>query len=380
MIFAQALVVFVAGVLAGILLARQYLVYRQQNLADTVNAEYYKGLNYILNERPEEALQAFIQLVKVQPQTIEIHLAIGTLYRRRGQLDNAIRIHQNLLARHDLSARHQSLAMCELAQDYRLAGVFDRAEQLLKHVAQSGFYQELCYQGLLKIYTSEREWHAAIHAASKLAKISNSSQDVAIANFYAELAQAELFQNHYAQARKYLKQALKIERGNARIYWLIADIASAQNLPYRAARAYCLLLAHQPRYCVDVVPKIFALYAHLNVLQRVIIDKKLLRLFKQQPNILAAPLANKISAHQGALATREQLADILKSAPNLSLLQAWLGQYPLAAPSDQAQSYVKTILSTKPSHRCDQCGYLGYRLSWQCPSCHTWGAIFPISE
>lgn len=373
-----AISIFAIGVVVGILLGRKWLRMRQRRLARKVNAEYYKGLNYILNERPEQALQSFINLVEVQPQTIEIHVALGTLYRRRGQLDNAIHIHQNLLGRHDLSSSHQALAMFELAEDYRIAGVYDRAEQLFEQVLDAGFYVAASYEGLIKIYTTEREWQQAIAASIALAKISQQSQNVNIANFYAELAEQQLALNQHHEARQFLKQALKFQQDNARIHWLIADIARAQNLPYRAARAYCLLLQHEPRYGVDVVPKITALNAQLSQVQRGVISKKLLQLFQDEPTLLAGVLAPVLREREGIMTARAKLGYLLELAPNLQLYQAWLEQFPHSVPSGSAQQYCKAATSTQPSHQCENCGYLAYKLSWQCPSCHGWGTIFSV--
>src|SRR5258705_1787546 len=152
---------------------------------------YFKGLNFLLNEQPDQAIEAFIEVVKVDPQTIELHFALGSLFRRRGEVERAIRMHQNLVERSDLAAGERSHALFELAQDYFKAGLLDRAEELLLKLEGSP-YAEGALRLLLEIYEQEKEWLRAIAIAEKLETVAGRSHQKEIANFYCELAGGEI--------------------------------------------------------------------------------------------------------------------------------------------------------------------------------------------
>src|SRR5918994_2624394 len=152
---------------------------------------YFKGLNFLLNEQPDKAIEAFIEVVKVDPQTVELHFALGSLFRRRGELERAIRMHQNLVERPDLQQDQKLAALFELAQDYLKAGLLDRAEELFLKLEGTP-HTEPALKFLLEIYQQERDWQKAIGIAHKLESITGQSHQKEIANFYCELASTEL--------------------------------------------------------------------------------------------------------------------------------------------------------------------------------------------
>src|SRR5689334_10743559 len=172
---------------------------------------YFKGLNFLLNEQPDKAIEAFIEVVKVDPQTIELHFALGSLFRRRGEVERAIRMHQNLVERADLAAEQRVHALYELAQDYFKAGLLDRAEELFLKLEGSAHGEE-ALRFLLEIYEQEKEWTRAIGIAEKLEAVTGRSHQKEIANFYCELASTEIMHSRAEAARPHLAEALAHHR------------------------------------------------------------------------------------------------------------------------------------------------------------------------
>src|SRR5690349_3899656 len=172
---------------------------------------YFKGLNFLLNEQPDKAIEAFIEVVKVDPQTVELHFALGSLFRRRGEVDRAIRMHQNLIERPDLQEEQKRAALFELAQDYLKAGLLDRAEELFLKLEGTP-HAEPALKFLLEIYEQEKDWEKAIGVAEKLESVTGQSHQKEIANFYCELASREIMHTRQEQARPYLAAALAHHR------------------------------------------------------------------------------------------------------------------------------------------------------------------------
>src|SRR5450631_4470896 len=149
-------------------------------------ASYFKGLNFLLNEQPDKAIEAFIEVVKVDPQTVELHFALGSLFRRRGEVDRAIRMHLNLVERGDLNAEKRQQALFELAQDYLKAGILDRAESSFADL-QSTRYQKESLDFLLEIYQKEKDWLKAIDITQRLTALTGIYHGKEAAFFFCEL-------------------------------------------------------------------------------------------------------------------------------------------------------------------------------------------------
>src|SRR5438270_8576521 len=183
---------------------------------------YFKGLNFLLNEQPDKAIDAFIEVVKLDPETVELHFALGNLFRRRGETERAIRVHQNLLARPDLPLEHQMHAQYELGQDYLKAGLLDRAEESFNKLVDTQ-YSVQARRAVLEIYQREKEWTRAIDAARALQESGAGGRQTEIAQFYCELAQDELVHTHPDAAMAELEKAWAADRKNVRATMLMGD-------------------------------------------------------------------------------------------------------------------------------------------------------------
>src|SRR5262249_7657844 len=208
---------------------------------------YFKGLNFLLNEQPDKAIEAFIEVVKVDPQTIELHFALGSLFRRRGEVERAIRMHQNLVERPDLATEQRLHALFELAQDYFKAGLLDRAEELFLKLEGSP-HAEDALRFLLEIYEQEKEWVRAIAMAEKLEAVTGRSHQKEIANFHCELASTELIQSNPAGARPHLAEALAHHRLCVRANVLLGDVEAQAGRPGAAVDAWMRIESQNPAF------------------------------------------------------------------------------------------------------------------------------------
>jgi len=189
-----------------------------------LSPDYFKGLNYLLNEEPDKAIDVFIKLIDVDSDTVETHLALGLLFRRRGEVNRAIRIHQNLIARTTLNPQQRSLALFELAHDYRHAGLLDRAEDLFRELAISGKYQVLALRQLLEIYQQEQDWNKAINIAQKLVVFDNKQMHT-IAQYYCELAEDYRQKGQNDAALEAIENALKADQNCVRASLIEGQLA-----------------------------------------------------------------------------------------------------------------------------------------------------------
>jgi lipopolysaccharide biosynthesis regulator YciM len=226
--------------------------------------DYIKGLNYLLNEQPDKAIDVFIQMLDVNSETVETHLALGSLFRRRGEVDRAIRIHQNLIARPTLNAEQRMQALHELGQDYMRAGLFDRAEALFNELIESGPHTINALQQLMDIYQQEKDWEKAIDAARTLAYKTGTSQDNVIAHYYCEMAEQDIRNNELQKALKLIKKALSTDRKCARASLLEGDLEMRLGHYKAAIKAYRRIEEQDPDYIPEILDPLIRCYRQID--------------------------------------------------------------------------------------------------------------------
>ena len=198
---------------------------------------YFKGLNFLLNEQQDKAIEAFIEVVKLDPETIELHFALGSLFRRRGETERAIRMHRNLLERGDLAQEQRLAALFELGQDYLKAGLLDRAEETFVKLRDTA-HRTAALRALLDIYQQEKDWEKTIGVARELGADAGQSWDKEIANYYCELAVVEMTHSRTEAAQARLEEALKSNRKCARANVLLGDLHAAAGRHEAAIEAW----------------------------------------------------------------------------------------------------------------------------------------------
>ena len=351
--------------------------------SSSLSSDYFKGLNYLLSDQQDKALPVFLRLVQVDNETIDTHLALATIYRRSGNLDKAIEVHQNLIARPSLSANYKSKALLELGRDYLAAGLFDRAEGLFKDVIKSGHYDRDARQYMLTIFQQEKEWPEAVKVAKELISQGDNSLRPLIAQFYCELCDQYYHKGNLKQAENIAKEALSYFPDSVRA--MIIRLRNAISLKkYKEAIKYIKQIEQTDAdYFPAILSSCIESYRELNKVNDLI--DYLQSVEKDHTNLnLMESIVDLISENESDEAAITYLLNQLNKTPNingLSALITLLNKNKNIEPGSGIQDIKKVLEKMKQNsdqYQCKKCGYISGTLNWQCPGCHSWGEIKPV--
>lgn len=342
---------------------------------------YFKGLNFLLNEQPDKAIDAFIEIVKLDPETVELHFALGNLFRRRGEIERAIRVHQNLLARSDLPQESQVHSRYELGQDYLKAGLLDRAEETFNQLAHTQ-YSVQARRALLEIYQREKEWQRAIEAALALQESGAGSRQKEVAQFYCELAQDELVQTHSDTALHMLEKALASDRKNVRATMLMGDAYIAKDDVEAALTAWRRVEQQSVPHVALVAQRLMDGYRSLGRPQE---GLNLLKSYLAEASSidLLEVVFKAVIELDGVDAANQLVSDELRRTPTLLGLDKLLEARLMDAPPEVRPelSVVKNLVHNYTQklarYQCSHCGFKAKQFYWQCPGCNQWETYPP---
>jgi lipopolysaccharide assembly protein B len=342
---------------------------------------YFKGLNFLLNEQPDKAIEAFIEVVKVDPQTVELHFALGSLFRRRGEVERAIRMHQNLADRADLPPDQRLHALFELGQDFLKAGLLDRSEELFLKLKGTALEPQ-ALKMLLEIYEKEKDWGKAIDIAKTAEMKGDQPDQRKTAQFYCELAQVELTHSRYDSARQHAHKALSVNRKSARASLLLGEIEFACGQPQFAIEAWKRIETQDPSYLALVAQRVLMAYRQMNQANAgMALMKAYLAAY---PSLdLFNVLYQSVLELEGAPKAYEFVREELKRTPTLigldKLLEAQLLDAPLERRRDleMIRALVHQHTRGLSLYRCDVCGFKARQYYWHCPACGGWETYPP---
>ena len=349
-----------------------------------LNIDYLKGLNFLLNEQTDQALEHFLHMVRVDDKTIETHFALGSLFRRRGEVDRAIRIHQNIIARPDLAAEQRDQALYSLAKDYLAAGLLDRAEDLFSTLAAGSRYQVQALERLCGIYEQEREWEKAIDAGHRLEVLGGRSLALQIAHYYCELAESAAEAKDYAAAREYVKRAQSGRPRTMRGALTRAHIARDTDDNKTALKLYHRIIDENTYLIAEALPEIVSIYKRENGTAE--LERALKALLAKNPERSSLVAYTAIVNDLGGIPVVDDCVEqYMLDEPTLGefvdLQKLSMGD---EASHDSALAKVRGALSklatATPRYQCQECGFSSQRLLWQCPSCRNWETQRPASR
>ena len=338
---------------------------------------YFKGLNFLLNEQPDKAIEAFIEVVRVDPETVELHFALGSLFRRRGEYDRAIRMHQNLLERDDLAAEQKVIALAELGQDYLKAGILDRAEEVFKKLEKSP-QAPLARKHLLEIYEQEKDWSRAIEMTRHVEPDARS-----MAQYYCELAASEAAQSRPDAARRYLERALEENRKCVRASLQLGDLEKdAKNLD-KAIEYWKRIESQDPAYLALAAQRL--LDAHRDTGRGEEGLRLLTNYLERYPSLdLLDTVFRQTLEAKGHEEAYTLVRHELRRNPTLLGLDRLLEAQIIAAAQPDRRRDLELVRNLVHGHtlrlaryRCESCGFKARQFHWRCPGCGGWETYPP---
>ncbi len=334
-----------------------------------LHPDYLTGLDYLVTEQPDRALDMFLKLMDANADTIETHLALGSLYRRRGEVERAIRIHQNLLAREALAPEHREQALLALAQDYLRAGLLDRAEGLFLQVSEVARLRASALDSLRGVYERQHEWQQALDTYRSLARIKAAPPKLVAAHYLCEIASLAIERGEIAAARSLLRQARRETAPFPRAALLRAQIAEREGQPELAVRLLRGALHESPKLLQDELPHL------LNLVGTERRDEELEELVAQAQSrdlgelkrlVFAAIAANLA----GAAPLRNAIETVFVQDPTLNAVwQTSSGQF------ERIAVEIGALLAHAEKYRCGECGFAGRTFYWHCPACQSWDSF-----
>lgn len=349
-----------------------------------LSAQYFYGLNYLLNEQPDKAVDVFLEMTELDHEMVETHLTLGSLFRRKGEVDRAIRIHQGLLARPSLSQKQRACTLLELGRDYVSAGVLDRAEKIMLELVTMGEELSASLKYLMDIYEQAKDWTKAIAMAQKRQQVTSQDHGVQIAHYRCELADIAVKQGDMKEANAELKVALALDKDSVRASLLQGQIAMVTGQYKSAIKAYKRVIQQDIAFLSELITPLSEAYQALG-------DAEGFSGFIQQDCIGEETSISAILAfsewlfhHQGRDAAADFLQVQLQQKPSLRGIIQYLKLYLLDVSMDEhhypkgIKTLLEKVLVTKPIFRCGQCGFAVNILTWQCPGCKHWSTIKPI--
>jgi lipopolysaccharide assembly protein B len=345
--------------------------------------EYLRGLDYLLNEQHDKAIDVFVRMLEVTADTFETHLALGNLFRKRGEVGRAIRIHRNLVARDSLSGEQRSDARLELGRDYQRAGLFDRAEELYSELLQRKDHVSQVLPLLLDIYQQEKDWENAIRMASRMEQVNNRPAALVIAQFLCEMAEDARVQGETEKAGNMLERALSIHNDCARASLLLGDIERDAGHFEAALMAYSRVDGQDRELLPEVLAPLYACHRELGDTDGMIeyLRECIPRYNGIAPVILLANILTEQNRQDEAC---EFLAGHLARHPSVRGLAKFVDLRLAGCRAGGNESLVMLknltdrLQKGKPAYLCCECGFAGKTLYWQCPGCKSWDTMRPI--
>ena len=344
--------------------------------------QYFQGLNYLLNEQPDKAIQVFLELAEVNQDTVETHMALGSLFRQRGEIDRAIRFHQNIIAKPGLEPSQRTQALLELGEDYMRAGLLDRAELLFSELIESDAHTPSALRSLLEIYQQEKDWKNALEQALRLEQLTGEQMAEVIAQFCCEMAEAALSEGDKELARRHLRQARRHHLHCIRARFILARLATQEGDHQAAMDIYEEIVELDADYVRALLEPYLDAAAIMDQQQRG--RKKLEDWAKTYTGIsLTLKLTELIEDEKGGHEAGKYLVEAMASNPSVRGLERLIelkseGQLETGSSDGILKAVTARLLSHRPGYRCNHCGFSGQTHHWQCPSCKNWGTTKTI--
>lgn len=357
----------------------------KQQEANRLSREYVAGVNFLLSNQQDKAVDLFLDMLKEDSNTVEAHLTLGNLFRSRGEVDRAIRIHQALMESSSLTFELRLLAVQQLGRDYMAAGMYDRAEDMFSQLVNEEDFRISALQQLLIIHQATSEWLKAIDVAEKLVKLGKDNQRIEIAHFYCELALQAMGSDDLDKAMTLLKRAAMADKQCARVSIMFGRMYMAQSDYAKAIESLQRVLNQDKELVSETLPMLHECYPHLPVRQQDWAEF-LKRCVEENTGATAElMLAEIIEELEGRDMVQVYINRQLQRHPTMRVFYRLMDYHLADAEDGRAKESLLLLrdmvgeqIRTKPRYRCHKCGFTAHSLYWHCPSCRAWASVKPI--
>lgn len=363
---------------AGWILGNKNIKRKQEKYQESCANSYAKGLNYLLANESDKAIQLFIDLIKVDGETVETHLALGKLFRSKGEVDRAIKIHLNILAKPSLNNNQRINTLFELGNDYLKAGLLDRAENVYKELIDLDPKNTTALLDLQNLYISQKSWIQAVACAENLKALHYQDHQLILTHCYCELAEDQIYKKNFNLAKKYLDIAIENDPMCVRALIQKLKLELAEKKKQQAFESIHNLM-HDHGQKIDLfIKSIEEYFRDYSTLDEYI--KFLMKYNTENPNsfIDLVILQVYMKSHQSEQA-KQYLARVIDNHSDMKFYEYILDSFPLELTSEKAIINLKNCITENIQssfiYQCTSCGYGSSIMKWQCPSCHTWSSM-----
>lgn len=356
----------------------------KQQEASRLSRDYVTGVNFLLSNQQDKAVDLFLDMLKEDSGTLEAHLTLGNLFRSRGEVDRAIRIHQTLLESASLNYEQRLLAVQQLGRDYMAAGLYDRAEDMFTQLIDETDYRLSALQQLLQIYQSTSEWQKAIDVAERLVKLGKEQLRTEIAHFYCELALLCMAADTFDKGLSLLKKGAAADKNCARISIMMGRIFMEKGEYRDAAQVLTRVIEQDPELVSETLTMLQTCYQHINAPDEW--ESFLRRCVEENVGASAAlMLADIVEQESGGDVAENYINRQLQRHPTMRVFHRLMDYHLHEAEEGRAKESLMILrdmvgeqIRTKPRYRCQKCGFTAFTLYWHCPSCRAWSTVKPI--
>lgn len=356
----------------------------KQQEANRLSRDYVAGVNFLLSNQQDKAVDLFLDMLKEDTSTVEAHLTLGNLFRSRGEVDRAIRIHQSLMESASLTYEQRLLAVQQLGRDYMAAGLYDRAEDMFAQLVDETDFRIGALQQLLQIHQATSDWQKAIDVAERLVKLGKDNQRTEIAHFYCELALQLMGSDDLDRAMSLLKKGAAADKNCARVSIMMGRIFMARGEYAKAVETLQRVIDQDSELVSETLEMLQVCFQQLNKPEEW--EAFLKRCVEENTGAVAElMLADILQNKEGADTAQVYINRQLQRHPTMRVFHRLIDYHLQEAEEGRAKESLIVLrdmvgeqVRTKPRYRCQKCGFTAFTMYWHCPSCRAWSTVKPI--
>jgi len=368
----------------GWFMGRNSIKQKDQTIKQDLSIKYSTGLNYLLSNQKDKAIDSLLEALKVEDDSVEAHFAMANLFRKRGELDRALKVHEHLVRHGNLPTKDKQQAVFELGKDFLSAGLYDRAEKMFNKLLRSDDYCLKSLNYLLQIFQSTKDWQQGINHKKLIVKLNDKRLLHTLANFYCEQATSAFEKDKFIDVIELLEQALKLDPNSCRANWLMAKIYENHKQYELACKCYQDIYQQDQEFFPDVIEQMYQCYLKLDSTDEFFRFIKKVYDETESSSALISYLTH-VENKYGKKKAKEFILSALKRRPTIrgfkhfvKMQKSQTNKLDGNTSLDLIKKLISEYLKMKHRYSCRHCGFNSSTHYWSCPSCHEWEQLKPV--